>query len=83
MPQHEPLDEGGQVTGVCLTVCIQGDDDLSAGVLDAVAECITLAVAVLIQDADIWSQAPGHRHGFIGRAAVDQDHLVYTGGYGR
>ena len=74
-------DEIAQRVALDDAVAVDADDDLAAGVRDAVVQCVELAAVRLHQHAHIDLRAPllvGQRaqERLIRRAVVDHDHLA-------
>ena len=70
------FNKAGYLVGIHGTVSVDHDDEIAGGFLEAAAEGVALAFAVLLDYPDIRPQLPGQLVGAVGRKAVHQEKLI-------
>ena len=76
--RHQCFDEGRDLSWVSRPVRVKHDEDIAGRGLEAAAQRISLAAALLQDDLGGWPQKTRHIEGVIGREAIDDDHLMQT-----
>ena len=78
-PGEQCVDETRDFVGVSGPVGVEHDDDVAGGGLETACERVALALAGLLDDANVSANLAGGVDGSVDGSAVDQDQFVVVG----